>query len=113
MGVGSVFRHVDDQAGRLLVVQQAVDGIPQFEKAAVIASDCRAWKFNLSDGINIGLLRVVPDHKLVVLDLLGDQLEQILGDDGLAHSMAHHSRVIPYWSKIASPLTSGMHSTID
>ena len=41
VGLGLVHRDVDDQPGRLEVVQQGVDLSPQLEEAAVVAGDGR------------------------------------------------------------------------
>jgi hypothetical protein len=46
-----------------------------------------------------------------VLDLLDDQLKQVFGHDALTHVAPYHKREMPYWSKMASALSSGRPAT--
>src|SRR5437667_6594786 len=86
MGVAAVLRYVDDQARRLAVVEKTVNLVPQLEEAAVVMGDSGLRQVQLRRRLRIGPLGVVPDHEPPVLDLPGDQLEQVLDDDALTHA---------------------------
>ena len=90
VGFGSLNRHVDDQPRRLPVVEQMVDLFSQLEEAAVVAGHGRVRQVKFRSRRTVGLLRVVPDHQPLLIDLLGDQLNEIFGDDG-------HYFTNPFW----------------
>jgi hypothetical protein len=56
--------------------------MPEFEEATVVMGDGRIWERQFRGRCRIGPLRVVPNDQAPVLDLLGDQLVQVFGDDG-------------------------------
>src|SRR5712691_832807 len=75
VGVASLLRHINDQPGWLLVIEQRVDVMPQLKKAAVVASDGRVGQLQFRCRRRVCLLWVVPDHQSMLLDLFGDEIE--------------------------------------
>ena len=72
--------HVDDQTRRLAVVEQVVDLVSQAEEAVGVAGDSCLGQRQFIQPLRVGTLRVVPNDEPPVLDLLGDQAEQIIGE---------------------------------
>ena len=79
MGLGCVHWDIDDQTRRLLVVEKGVNLFPQHEEAVGVTGDLRIWQIKVGNGTRVRSLRVEPDHQSAVIDLLGDQLEQVIG----------------------------------
>src|SRR6266571_5107993 len=72
--VALILRHINDQAGWLLVIEQEVEVTPQLKKAAIVASDGRVGELQFRCRRRVYLLRVVPDHQSMVLDLFCDEI---------------------------------------
>ena len=89
VGVALVHRNVDEQAGRVLVVQEGVDLTAKLEERAVETGYGRAWQGEIGYDSPVVLLGVVPDDESVVVHLLGDEVDQVFGDDALGHDDEH------------------------
>src|SRR5437016_4835165 len=61
--------------------------MPEMEEAIVVAGDGRLGQVQLDHRLCIGTLGVVPNHETPILDLLGDQLDQVVSDNALAHGI--------------------------
>ena len=89
VGLALVHRDVDEQAGRVLVVQEGVDLTAKLEERAVVAGDGRVREGEIGCDGPVVPLGVVPDDEGVVVHLLGDQVDQVFGDDALRHCDEH------------------------
>ncbi len=71
---------VNEQAGRVLVIQKGVDLTPKLEERAVVTGDRSFREAEIGNDSPVVLLGVVPDDKSMVPHLLGDQVDQVFGD---------------------------------
>ena len=89
MGLRLVFGNVDNQFGRLRIIQEPVDVPPQFQEAAVVSCDGRVRQVKFFRDRRVNAVRVIPDHKREILYLLRDQGDDVLGHN--AHTAASRS----------------------
>ncbi len=76
VGLALVHRDVDEQAGRLHVVEQGIDLTSKLEEGAVVLSNARFRKGQGLGDISVMFFWIVPDDQGVVFDLPGDQTPQ-------------------------------------
>ena len=75
VGLALVHRDVDEQAGRVQVVEQGVDLTAKLQERAVVTGDGRVREGEVCCDRPVVPLGVVPDDEGVVVDLLGDQVD--------------------------------------